>query len=51
MITAIVGLAAFAAGYAFRGLIHKEIVAVGADVKAADAKADAKAVAEVKAKL
>ena len=47
MITAIVGLAAFAAGYAFRGLIHKEIVAVGADVKAADAKA----VAEVKAKL
>ena len=39
MITILVGVAAFVAGYAFRGLIHKELGTIGADIKADVAKA------------
>jgi len=47
MLETVIALAAFAAGYAFRGSIGKELKAIGADVKADVAKA----LAEIKAKI
>lgn len=48
MITILVGVAAFVAGYAFRGLIHKELGTIGADIKADVAKADTAAKTDLK---